>query len=133
LSAEDYDFASKIVIEEISRRRDEVVRVWKAEIPARTPVASLNYTSDPKGILVVGDPKLHPPAGYTELEQVRDMWDNVVSQDIHREHAIIGAYMPHGMTGKLHFLWLGANPKFTEGTIVERLIKSVEFFESVSS
>ncbi|KAJ6613555.1 hypothetical protein B0H10DRAFT_2222069 [Mycena sp. CBHHK59/15] len=133
MSAEDYDFATKVVIEEVTRRKDEVVRVWKEELPARTPVASLNYMmgpmGDPKGVLVAGSPSRFPPQGYVEFQEVRDMWENVISQDIHREHIIIGAYLPHGTTGKIHFLWMGINSAFTEGTVVERLIKTLEFAE----
>ncbi|KAJ7130241.1 hypothetical protein C8R44DRAFT_63064 [Mycena epipterygia] len=127
ISPEDYDFATNVVIEEVRRRKDEVVRVWKQEMPARTPVVSVNYfLDDPKGVLVAGSPSKFPPQGYAEFRQVRDMWENVISQDIHREHIIIGAYLPHGTTGKLHFLWMGINEAQTEGTVVERLIKSLE-------
>jgi hypothetical protein len=116
-----------VVIEEVRRRKEEVVRVWKEEMPARTPVVSVNYfLDDPRGILIAGSPSKFPPQGYAEFQQVRDMWENVISQDIHREHVIIGAYLPHGTTGKLHFLWLGINDAYTEGTVVERLIKTVE-------
>ncbi|KAJ6591035.1 hypothetical protein DFH09DRAFT_1138382 [Mycena vulgaris] len=127
VSPEDYDFATKLVIEEVRRRKEEVIRVWKKEMPARTPVVSVNYfLDDPKGILVAGSPNKFPPQGYSEFRQVRDMWENVISQDIHREHIVIGAYLPHGTTGKLHFLWMGIGAEQTEGTIVERLIKTVE-------
>ncbi|KAJ7164900.1 hypothetical protein C8R46DRAFT_1097560 [Mycena filopes] len=127
VSPEDYDFATKLVIEEISRRKDEVVRVWREEMPARTPVVSLNYfLDDPKGVLVAGSPSKYPPQGYTEFRQVREMWDNVSSQDIHKEHIVAGAYLPHGISGKLHFLWLGIDDRETEGTVVERLIRTVE-------
>ncbi|KAJ7704367.1 hypothetical protein B0H17DRAFT_1039432 [Mycena rosella] len=127
VSPEDYDFATKLVIEEVRRRKNEVVSVWKKEKGGRTPVVSVNYfLDDPKGILVAGSPSKFPPQGYAEFRQVRDMWENVISQDIHREHAIVGAYLPHGTTGKLHFLWLGIDDEHTEGTVVERLIRTVE-------
>ncbi|KAJ7017324.1 hypothetical protein C8F04DRAFT_1156688 [Mycena alexandri] len=127
VSPEDYDFATKLVIEVIGRRKDEVVRVWREEMPARTPVVSLNYfLDDPKGVLVAGSPNKYPPQGYTEFRQVREMWDNVISQDIHKEHIVAGAYLPYGSSGKLHFLWLGIDNRETEGTVVERLIRTVE-------
>ncbi|KAJ6588346.1 hypothetical protein B0H19DRAFT_1098869 [Mycena capillaripes] len=109
VSPEDYDFATKLVFEEIGRRKEEIARVWREEMPARTPVVSLNYfLDDPKGVLVAGK--------------------NVISQDIHREHAIVGAYLPHGSSGKLHFLWLGINDRLEKASlsVVEKLIKSVE-------
>ncbi|KAJ7764510.1 hypothetical protein DFH07DRAFT_811477 [Mycena maculata] len=124
ISPEDYDFATKVVIEEVTRRQDDVVRVWKEEMPARTPVVSVNYfLGDPKGVLVAGSPSKFPPHGYSEFPEVRDMWENVISQDIHREHIIVGAYLPHK---QLHFLWIGINDAQTEGTVVERLIKTLE-------
>ncbi|KAF7343418.1 MYND-type domain-containing protein [Mycena venus] len=130
VSPEDYDFATKLVIEEIGRRKEEIVRVWREEMPARTPVVSLNYfLDDPKGVLVVGSPSKHPPQGYTEFRQVREMWEDVISQDIHREHIIVGAYLPHGSTGKLHFLWLGVDDRLGNEdslSVVEKLIKTVE-------
>ncbi|KAJ7028709.1 hypothetical protein C8F04DRAFT_51796 [Mycena alexandri] len=127
VSPEDYDFATKLVIEVIRRRKDEVVRVWREEMPARTPVVSLNYyLGDPKGVLVAGSPNKYPPQGYTEFRPLREMWDNVISQDIHKEHIIVGAYLPHGSSGKLHFMWLRIDDRETEGTVVERLIRTVE-------
>lgn len=127
ISPEDYDFATQVVIEEVVRRKDEVVRVWREEMPARTPVVSVNYfLDDPRGVLIAGSPSKFPPQGYSEFQQVRDMWENVISQDIHREHIIIGAYLPYGSGGKLHFLWMGINDAQTEGTVVERLIKTLE-------
>ncbi|KAJ6588344.1 hypothetical protein B0H19DRAFT_203927 [Mycena capillaripes] len=129
VSPEDYDFATKLVIEEIGRRKEEIVRVWREEMPARTPVVSLNYfLDDPKGVLVAGSPSKYPPQGYTEFRQVREMWENVISQDIHREHVIVGAYLPHGSSGKLHFLWLGVDDRLGNESlsVVEKLIKTVE-------
>ncbi|KAJ7856588.1 hypothetical protein B0H13DRAFT_1175988 [Mycena leptocephala] len=130
VSPEDYDFATKLVIEEIGRRKEEIVRVWREEMPARTPVVSLNYfLDDPKGVLVAGSPSKYPPQGYTEFQQVREMWENVISQDIHREHVIVGAYLPHGSSGKLHFLWLGIDDRLGNDeslSVVEKLIKTVE-------
>ncbi|KAJ7151444.1 hypothetical protein C8R43DRAFT_1005209 [Mycena crocata] len=127
VTPEDYDFATKVVIEEVRRRKEEVLRVWKEEMPARTPVVSVNYfLDDPKGVLIAGSPSKHPPQGYAEFAQVREMWENVISQDIHLEHSIVGAYLPHGSSGKLHFLWMGIDPRATDGTVVERLIKTLE-------
>ncbi|KAJ7481526.1 hypothetical protein FB451DRAFT_1394174 [Mycena latifolia] len=127
VTPEDYDFATKVVFEEVRRRKTEVVRVWKEEMPARTPVVSVNYfLDDPKGVLIAGSPSKFPPQGYAEFRQVRDMWEDVISQDIHREHIIVGAYLPHGTTGKLHFMWMGIDDDQIEGTVVERLIKTVE-------
>jgi hypothetical protein len=130
VSPEDYDFATKLVIEEIGRRKEEIVRVWREEMPARTPVVSLNYfLDDPKGVLVAGSPSKYPPQGYTEFQQIRETWENVISQDIHREHAIAGAYFPHGSSGKLHFLWLGIDDRLGNDeslSVVEKLIKTVE-------
>ncbi|KAF8208212.1 hypothetical protein K438DRAFT_318649 [Mycena galopus ATCC 62051] len=130
VSPEDYDFATKLVIEEIGRRKEEMVRTWREEMPARTPVASLNYfLDDPKGVLVAGSPSKYPPQGYAEFRQVREMWENVISQDIHREHVIVGAYLPHGSSGKLHFLWLGIDDRLANEdslSVVEKLIRTVE-------
>jgi hypothetical protein len=53
----------------------------------------------------------------------------VISQDIHREHVIVGAYLPHGSTGKLHFLWLGIDDRLANDdslSVVEKLVKTVE-------
>ncbi|KAJ7507188.1 hypothetical protein B0H11DRAFT_1970640 [Mycena galericulata] len=130
ISPEDYDFSTKVVIDEVRRRKDEIVRVWKQEMPARTPVVSINYfLDDPRGVLIAGSPSKFPPQGYAEFQQVRDMWENVISQDIHLEHIIVGAYLPYGLSGKLHFLWIGIDDRHTEGTVVERLIKTVETME----
>ncbi|KAJ6449707.1 hypothetical protein C8R47DRAFT_337436 [Mycena vitilis] len=130
VSPEDYDFATKLVIEEVGRRKAEVTQVWRDEMPARTPVVSLNYfLDDPKGVLVAGSPSRHPPQGYAEFRQVREMWEDVIAQEIHREHAIVGAYLPHGSSGKLHFLWVGIDDRVAgDGSlsVVEKLIKTVE-------
>jgi hypothetical protein len=52
----------------------------------------------------------------------------VISQDIHREHVIVGAYLPQS-TGKLHFLWLGIDDRLANDdslSVVEKLVKTVE-------
>ncbi|KAK7042454.1 MYND-type domain-containing protein [Favolaschia claudopus] len=130
MSAEDYDFATKLVIEEVGRRKAEIVRIWREDKPERTPALSLNYfLDDPKGVLVVGSPSKYPPQGYSESAQVRELWENVISQDIHREHAIVGAYLPNGMAGKLHFLWFGIDGRVQDDaslSVVEKLIRTVE-------
>ncbi|KAJ7253050.1 hypothetical protein B0H12DRAFT_1117197 [Mycena haematopus] len=134
VSPEDYDFATKLVIEEVGRRKEEIVRVWRAEMPARTPVVSFNYfLDDPRGVLVAGSPSKYPPQGYAEFRQVREMWENVISQDIHREHVIVGAYLPYGSSGKLHFLWLGIDDRLGNDdslSVVEKLIKTVEMMST---
>jgi hypothetical protein len=78
VSAEDYGFATKLVIDEIGRRKEEIVRVWREDKPARTPVVSLNFfLDDPRGVLVAGSPSKYPPQGYSEFRQVREMWEDV--------------------------------------------------------
>ncbi|KAF7366703.1 MYND-type domain-containing protein [Mycena sanguinolenta] len=130
MSPEDYDFATKLVFEEVGCRKDEIVRVWREEMPARTPVVSLNYFSDePRGVLIAGSPSKYPPEGYLELLDVRELWENVISQDIHKEHIIVGVYLPHGSGGCLHFLWLGIDPRLENDeslSVVEKLIRTVE-------
>ncbi|KAJ7216652.1 hypothetical protein GGX14DRAFT_442296 [Mycena pura] len=131
ISAEDYDSACKLVIEEVRKRKGDITPVWRAEPPApgRAPALSLNYfLDDPRGVLVVGAPDVHPPQGYAEFASVRATWDDVLAQEIHREHIIVGAYLPHGSTGKLHFMWMGINDRLppSEGSIAERLIRTVE-------
>ncbi|KAJ6463903.1 hypothetical protein C8R45DRAFT_1220026 [Mycena sanguinolenta] len=134
VSPEDYDFATKLVIEEVGRRKAEIVRVWREDMPARTPVVSLNYfLEDPRGVLVAGSPSKYPPQGYTEFRDVREMWENVISQDIHKEHVIVGAYLPHGSGGNLHFLWLGIDNRLDNDdslSVVEKLIKTVEMMST---
>ncbi|KAJ7835383.1 hypothetical protein B0H14DRAFT_2796745 [Mycena olivaceomarginata] len=77
VSAEDYGFATKLVIDEIGRRKEEIVRVWREDKPARTPVVSLNFfLDDPRGVLVAGSPSKYPPQGYSEFRQVREMWED---------------------------------------------------------
>ncbi|KAJ6463905.1 hypothetical protein C8R45DRAFT_940105 [Mycena sanguinolenta] len=134
MSPEDYDFATRVVIKEVERRKDEILRVWRDEMPPRTPVVSLNYFSDdPRGVLVAGSPSKYPPEGYVEFPDVRELWENVISQDIHREHAIIGIYLPHGSGGNLHFMWLGIDGRVENDdslSVVEKLIKSLELLST---
>ncbi|KAJ7628462.1 hypothetical protein FB45DRAFT_1028551 [Roridomyces roridus] len=127
ISEEDLAFSKNVVIEEVRRRKDEILKVWKEQVPEPVPVVSLNYfLDDPRGVLVVGAPSKHPPQGYAEHERVRDMWENVINQEEHREHIVVGAYLPNGSEGKLHFFSLDIDPRASEGTVVERLIKTVE-------
>ncbi|KAJ7057015.1 hypothetical protein C8F01DRAFT_1256952 [Mycena amicta] len=131
MSTEDHEFATGLVVmEEVRRRKAEITPVWRAEPPERTPVLSINlfHKEHPRGILVVGAPDKHPPQSYVEHADVRARWDDVISQEIHKEHIIVGAYLPYGCYGKMHFLWMGIDNRVppSEGSVVERLIRTVE-------
>jgi hypothetical protein len=117
---------------EVSRRRADIVRVWKAEMPERNPLVAFDYTVDPRGVMVVGQQCFHTLPGGWKLpaEDTRDLlkcfWAQHTQKEFHREHIIVGIFLPRGEEFKEHCVWIGIDPQFTEGTVVERLIKTIE-------
>ncbi|KAF7292920.1 MYND-type domain-containing protein [Mycena indigotica] len=126
--SEDYEFATrKVVMNEIGRRKAEIVPVWRADPPERTPCLSFTLTQvdNPRGVIVVGAPEKQP--GYHEHQEFRVRWDGVVNNGLHNEHIIIGISLPWGCYAVMHFLWLGAGDDVAPGAnIVERLFQTVE-------
>ncbi|KAJ7152317.1 hypothetical protein C8R43DRAFT_481869 [Mycena crocata] len=136
LSRDDLRYACDIVLAEVRRRRAEIVRVWKAEKPQRTLLVSFDYTLDPAGVMLVGEQCATTPPGIFRSESDGEIevdanarWDSTTSQEIRDEHAIVGVFLPHGAEAKGHWMPIVADSKYTEGPVVERLIKTVELDE----
>ncbi|KAJ7273780.1 hypothetical protein C8J57DRAFT_1594319 [Mycena rebaudengoi] len=134
LLTEDLEYACEVTMSEVSRRRADIVRVWKAEMPERNPLVSFDYTVDPRGVMVVGEQCFHtlPSGQKLPAEDTRDLlkrfWGQHTQKEFHREHIIVGIFLPRGEEFKEHCVWIGIDPQFTEGTVVERLIKTIECF-----
>jgi hypothetical protein len=133
---QDIDFASEVALAEVADHRAEIVKVWKEEMPHRTPVVSFDYTWDPKGVMRIGEdclanppPTLRGPPGFDIPAFFRAEWEAETSKEFHDEHAVICVFLPYGLIVQPHWIYIPIDPAYTEGTVVERLIQTVENFE----
>lgn len=124
------------------QRRAEIVRVWKEEKPARTPVVCFDFTEDPNGVMVVGNRCLQTTPGKTGEKGIyvadanafadakvyfRSLWDQTVT--VHEEDVVVGTYLPQGDAPKGKWFYIPILNEYRDsgGTAVERLIKTVEW------
>ncbi|KAJ6494131.1 hypothetical protein DFH09DRAFT_1104275 [Mycena vulgaris] len=133
---EDFAYLFQFAMALVNRHRAEIVRVWKEEQPARTPLISFDFSEDPNGVMVVGEMCLETLPGKTartgifvpDLDAVIDAefyfrarWLEVMTRPVYDEDAL-------GKYPLAKWMFIGVNEEFREdgGTVLERLIKSVE-------
>ncbi|KAJ7456723.1 hypothetical protein B0H11DRAFT_2065091 [Mycena galericulata] len=143
MSDEDLDYISQFAMAQVNRNRAEIVRVWKEEGPTRTPLVSFDFTEDPNGVMVVGARCLDTTPGDTattgvyipELHAVvngkayfRSIWEEAISRPVHDQDAIVCIFLPQGDTpqAKLSFIGIKSELNDTEGTVYEKLVKTIE-------
>ncbi|KAJ7679095.1 hypothetical protein DFH06DRAFT_1165675 [Mycena polygramma] len=131
----DIEYACDVAIAAVQASRGDIARVWKTEMPWRTPLVSVDYTQDLRGLMSIGEECLTTmprPIGSPVLDPVefKAMWEAERSKGFHDEHVLVGIFLPHGTALQTHWRWIPINPEYTEGTVVERLIQTVEFLES---
>jgi hypothetical protein len=132
----DIEFGCDVAMFELRTHRVEIAKVWKKERPERTPVVSVDFTDDPKGRVLVGEEALaNPPVflggppGLDIPSYFKALWEAETSKEFHDEHVVVCIFLPHGPGLQTHWRWIPINPKYTEGTVVDRLIQTVEFLE----
>ncbi|KAJ6507859.1 hypothetical protein C8R47DRAFT_1099747 [Mycena vitilis] len=130
----DIEFGCDVAMVELSVHRAEIVDAWKKERPERTPVVSVDFTDDFKGRILVGEealanppPFFRGPPGLDVASYFRALWDAETSKKFHDEHVVVCIFLPHGPGLQTHWRWIPISPAFTEGTVVDRLINTVEF------
>ncbi|KAJ7679084.1 hypothetical protein DFH06DRAFT_1165655 [Mycena polygramma] len=130
----DFEFGCDVAMVELRINRVEIANVWKRERPERTPVVSVDFTDDFKGRILVGEealanppPFLRGPPGLDLASYFRALWDAETSKEFHDEHVVVCIFLPHGPGLQTHWRWIPISPEYTEGTVVDRLINTVEF------
>ncbi|KAJ7133491.1 hypothetical protein C8R44DRAFT_870875 [Mycena epipterygia] len=137
----DWLYMRTLALSLVHQRRTDIVRVWKEEQPARTPLVCFDFTEDPNGIMVVGNRCLETTPGKTGEKGIyvadanafadakvyfRSLWDQTVA--VHEEDVVIGMYLPQGDApkGKWFYVPILDEYRVSGGTAVQRLIKTVE-------
>ncbi|KAJ6532099.1 hypothetical protein B0H19DRAFT_1273248 [Mycena capillaripes] len=131
---QDIEFACDLAMFEIAAHCTEIAQVWKKEIPQRAPVVSVDFSVDSRGVIRVGEecfmnppPTLWVPPGIDTESYFRATWEMETSKEIHDEHAVVCVFLPYGNRVQTHWSSIPINVKYAEGTVVERLIQTVEF------
>ncbi|KAJ6485230.1 hypothetical protein DFH09DRAFT_1339823 [Mycena vulgaris] len=130
LQPDDVDYLGQFTMVQVNRNRAEIVRVWKEEQPARAPLVSFDFSEDPNGVMVVGERCLDttPGAEGNLAATVSARWREVRARPVHDEDAIVCIFVPQ--RDAAHGIWMsiGVEKEFreAEGTVLERLVKSVE-------
>ncbi|KAJ6507848.1 hypothetical protein C8R47DRAFT_1315295, partial [Mycena vitilis] len=134
---QDIEYVCDVALAAVQASRGEIARVWKTEMPCRTPLVSVDYTQDLRGLMAIGEECLTTmprPIGSPVLDSVEfratSMWEAERSKGFHDEHVLVGIFLPHGTGLQTHWRWIPISAEYTEGTVVERLIQTVEFLES---
>ncbi|KAJ7158504.1 hypothetical protein C8R46DRAFT_1109375 [Mycena filopes] len=119
----DIRFAIMLAIAAIRSSRAEIVEVWRRERPERVPVVSVDYT-----VLLFGDLRIGEDALSHLLYMASEgfNWEEEAPKEEHDEHALLCLYLPHGQIVLNVPIWIPINPEYSQGTVVERLIQTVE-------
>ncbi|KAJ7203622.1 hypothetical protein GGX14DRAFT_651838 [Mycena pura] len=140
---EDRAYLFQFAMALVNRHRAEIVRVWREEQPARTPLILFDFSQDPNGVLVVGERCLETLPGRTaetgvfvpDINMVVDArlywsveWNEVMARPVHDEHALVCMCLPQGQyaLGKWMFIGIQEEHEDGHGTVLEKLIKTVE-------
>ncbi|KAJ7490676.1 hypothetical protein FB451DRAFT_1220766 [Mycena latifolia] len=140
---EDFAYLFQFAMALVNRHRAEIVRVWKEEQPARTPLVSFDFSEDPNGVMRVGAECLETLPGRTaetgmfvqELGTVIDAtwyfsarWKEIMARPVHDEDALVCVYLPHGKYVMPKWMFIRIDEEYLEdeGTVLEKLIKTVE-------
>ncbi|KAJ7133447.1 hypothetical protein C8R44DRAFT_23780 [Mycena epipterygia] len=140
---DDLEYLNQFAMEQVNQHRAEIARVWREEQPTRTPLVSFDFSQNPNGVMVVGKRCMETvPGSMSEggiyVPEIRDMldgrfyfrlrWEDTTSRPVHDEDAIICMFVPQGEVARGRWMYFGINPDFydDEGTVTERLIKTVE-------
>ncbi|KAJ7738371.1 hypothetical protein B0H16DRAFT_1761542, partial [Mycena metata] len=143
MSSSDVGGIVQLAFSKVNLHRAEIVRVWKAEGPTRTPLVSFDFTENPAGVMTIGKACLDTPPGKTretgvyhpEVETVVDgrayfriMWEDTTSRKAHDQDAIVGVFVAQGDTpkGRWSFFGIKRDLEEAEGTVFERLVRTVE-------
>ncbi|KAJ7456751.1 hypothetical protein B0H11DRAFT_224649 [Mycena galericulata] len=131
VSPDDARYIYYFVMAQINRRRAEIVRVWKEENPTQTPLVSIDFTEDPKGVMTVGNRCLTAwPNKSVESfspEDLQKHYEDFVFPGAIDNNAVFRVFLPCGESPHCELFPFGAKGEFlcdSEG--LERLIKILE-------
>ncbi|KAJ7675124.1 hypothetical protein B0H17DRAFT_1207867 [Mycena rosella] len=137
LLPEDFAYLFQFTMAQVNRNRAEIVRVWREEQPARTPLISFDFSQDPNGVMVVGEQCLMTLPGRPEDTEIfvpqvgmlldkawylKARWEEVIARPVHDEDALVCIFIPLGK-----WMCIGVEESFRDdGTALENLIRRVE-------